>query len=151
MLYLIVKRIRGKKKRGFKMIKVFIPENKRKYGKKELARGFWQSASGRVYYDYLNVKDFNLSIADNYGKNRFLDYLESLKISLKQEAIFYKIDNVGYCYYSREKIEILPSRIYKEVSRENLKKAIQEALRDYKGVTIYSEAGRYYIEIFKTI
>jgi hypothetical protein len=133
------------------MIKVFIPEIKRRYNKKNLVRGFWQSDNGRVDYDYLSIKDFNLSITDNYGYNRFIDYLDTIKADYRQEAIFYKIDSVGYVYYSRDKIIVLPSRIYKEVARVDLKVAIKEALTRFNGCTIYNEAGKYYIEIFKTI
>ena len=133
------------------MIKVFIPTEKRKVNKRNLARGFWKSASGRVYYDYVSIKDWQLSIADLSGFNSFRNYLDTLKAGYNQEAIFYKNGNIGNCYYNRNKIEVLPHRIYKEVSRENLKTEIKEALRQYNGATIYNEAGRYYIEIFTTI
>jgi hypothetical protein len=133
------------------MIKVFIPENKKKYGKKELARGFWQDNNGKIYYDYIRPVKWALSIADKYGLNTFKNYLDKIQADYRQEAIFYTIDNIGYIYYSRDKIEVLPSRIYKEVTRINLKVAIKEALKRFKGCTIYNEAGRYFIEVFKTI
>ena len=133
------------------MIKVFIPENKRKYGKKELARGFWQADNGKIYYDYIKAVNYNQSIEPGYYKDLFYNYLTTLKDSRGQEAIFYVVDNVGYCFYSRDKIEVLPSRIYKEVSREALKAEIKEALKVYGGLTIYRDNKRYYIEIFKTI
>ncbi len=134
------------------MIKVFIPEIKRRYNKKILARGFWYSKDNKkTYYDYLNVKEYTQSIADNYYLGLFYDYLDTIKTSRNQECIFYKIDNIGHIYYSRDKIEILPGRIYKEVRRQDLRKAIREGLRVYNGLTIYQENKRYYIEIFKTI
>jgi hypothetical protein len=71
-----------------------------------------------------------------------------LKVYHKQEAIFYVKDNTGFIYNGRDNIEELPGRIYKEVTRENLKSSIKEALKVYGGVTIYNEAGRYYLEIF---
>jgi hypothetical protein len=71
------------------MIKVFIPTVKSKYNKKNLARGFWRSESGKIYYDYVSVKNYNLGINDLYGFNRFKDYLNNLKASYNQEAIFY--------------------------------------------------------------
>lgn len=132
------------------MIKVFIPEVKRKYGKRELARGFWLD-KGRVYYDYIKAVNYTQSIEPGYYSNLFYNYLDTIKASYNQEAIFYKIDNIGYIYYSRDKIDILPHRIYKEIGRDNLRVAIKEALRDFSGCTIYNEAGRYYIEVFKTI
>ena len=133
------------------MIKVFIPELKRKNGKKELARGFWKNEAGRVYYDYISVKNWSLSIADNSGLNSFKNYLEVLKSGYKQEAIFYVNDLIGNVYYSKDKIEVLPHRIYKEVLRDNLKVAIKEALKVYSGCTIYNEAGKYFLEVFTTI
>ena len=133
------------------MIKVFIPEVKRKYGKKELARGFWQADNGKIYYDYIKAVNYNQSIEPGYYQDLFYNYLTTLKDSREQEAIFYVVDNVGYCFYSRDKIQILPSRIYKEVSREALKAEIKEALKVYGGLTIYRDNKRYYIEIFKTI
>jgi hypothetical protein len=134
-----------------KMIKVFIPTEKRKVNKKILARGFWRNEAGKVFYDYLSIKEWKLSIADLSGFNSFRDYLDTLKAGYNQEAIFYKNGNIGNCYYNRDKIEVLPHRIYKEVSRAGLKAGIKEALKQYSGCTIYNEAGRYYIEIFTTI
>jgi hypothetical protein len=142
---------RSKTLRGDKMIKVFIPTNKRKFGKARLARGFWKSDTGRVFYDYIDIKEWKLSIVDLSGFNNFRNYLDTLKASYNQEAIFYKNNDIGNCYYSRDKIEVLPGRIFKEIGRANLKVAIKEALRQYSGCTIYIEAGRYYIEIFTTI
>jgi polyferredoxin len=140
-----------KRQKGDKMIKVFIPEVKRKYGKKELARGFWQADNGKIYYDYIKAVNYNQSIEPGYYSNLFYNYLDTIKTGYSQEAIFYKINNIGYIYYNRGKIEVLPHRIYKEVSRDNLKVAIKEALKRFSGCTIYNEVGRYYIEIFKTI
>jgi hypothetical protein len=132
-------------------INVFIPELKRKFGKKDLARGLWVNESGKVYYDYLRVNTWNLSIKDNYGLNTFFNYLDNLKNNPlnPQECIFYKIGNVGYIYYSRDKIVILPSRIYTEVKKESLKALIKESLKKYSGLTIYQENKKYYIEIFR--
>ena len=97
------------------MIKVFIPELKRKNGKKELARGFWKNEAGRVYYDYISVKNWSLSIADNSGLNSFKNYLEVLKVGYKQEAIFYINNNIGNCYYSKDKIEVLGYKIVQDM------------------------------------
>ena len=131
------------------MIKVFIPEIKRKYGKKDLARGFWKNDSGRVYYDYIKIKNFNLNIeAGHYEKELFYNYLDTLKNTLKQEAIFYIEAGQGFIYSGRDNVIILKNRIFKEVNRDNLKHSIKEALSTYSGCTIYNEAGKYFIEIF---
>lgn len=130
------------------MIRVFIPENKRKQNKGNLARGFWRNEAGHTYYDYVSVKDYNQSIEAGYYSKLFYNYLETLKASYSQEAIFYTVDKVGYCYYNKNKIEVLKNRIYKEVTRVDLKRTIQEVLRQYSGCTVYQEAGQYYIEVY---
>jgi hypothetical protein len=128
------------------MVKVFIPEVKGK--NKTETRGFWKDNSGRVYYDYIKVINYRQENIGFYYQDLFKDYLENLKVYHKQEAIFYVKDNTGFIYNGRDNIEELPGRIYKEVTRENLKSSIKEALKVYGGVTIYNEAGRYYLEIF---
>jgi len=130
------------------MIKVFIPENKTKQNKRNLARGFWRNEAGHTYYDYVSVKNYNQSIEAGYYKGLFINYLETLKASYKQEAIFYTVDKQGFIYTNRDKIEVLSHRIYKEVVRVDLKHSIQEALRQYNGCTVYQEAGQYYIEVY---
>lgn len=119
------------------MIKVFIPESKGRI--KTSVRGFWRNEAGRTYYDYLKIV------------NGDVFYLADYKKRYNQEAIFYASDNIGYIYYNKDKIEVLPHRIYKEVLRQDLKVAIKEALTRFSGCTIYIEAGRYYIEVFTTI
>jgi len=120
------------------MIKVFIPQSKGR--NKTSIRGFWYSQDTRkTYYDYLKI-------VNTYNLNTWI--LEDLKKKYKQEAIFYVNNNIGYCYYTRDNIEVLTNRIYAEVSRADLKHTIKKALRDFSGCTIYNEAGRYYIEIF---
>jgi hypothetical protein len=148
----------GTEKRGAEMengIKVFIPVNKRKFGKKDLSRGLWKNQTGRIESDLIDVKNYNQSISGIYYQNNFFNYLDNLK-QIKtngktQECIFYKNGGVGYIYYSRDKIEILPSRIIKEVSRADLKQTIKTDLKENPGLTIYRNNGKYYIEIFKTI
>lgn len=129
------------------MIKVFIPEIKRKYGKPK-ARGFWRNGKGITSYDYITVKDYNQSIEPGYYQNLFYNYLGVIKASYNQEVFIYIKDNIGYCFINKGNIEALPNRIFKEVLRTNLKVEIKEALKVYGGVTIYQEAGRYYKEIF---
>lgn len=132
------------------MIKVFIPQSKGKI--KTLARGFWYSKeTKKTYYDYVKVVNWKNSIADLSGLNSFRDYLDTIKSGYNQESIFFVNGNIGNCYYSKNKIEILPHRIYKEILKGNLKKDIKKTLKDYNGITIYNQAGRYYSEVFTTI
>jgi hypothetical protein len=136
-------------------IRVFIPVAKRKYGKQNLARGLWANESGKIESDLIDCREYNQSITGLYYRDIFYNYLDNLK-QIKtngktQDCIFYKVGNVGYIYYSRDKIQILPSRIYGEILKGNLKLTIKKALKDYQGCTIYKESGKYYIEIFKTI
>jgi hypothetical protein len=142
MLYFNCQEDKRQKKGVIKMIKVFIPEKKGK--NKTAIRGFWYSKENKkTYYDYLSIQEFK----------EFPSYrcIENLRIKYNQEAIaiigYYQVLNVFY----KNRQEIFPHRIFKEVLRQDLKKAIKEALRQYSGLTVYNEAGRYYIEIFTTI
>jgi len=130
---------------------VYIPGSK----KDSNCRGYWINEAGKVEKDYINSLEYNQVINGLYYENNFFNYLDLLKRiktnGKPQECIFYKIGNIGYIYYSRDKITILPHRIIKEVSRDNLKQSIRETLKQYSGLTIYQENKRYYIEIFTTI
>jgi hypothetical protein len=130
------------------MIKVFIPQSKGR--NKTSIRGFWYSQDNKkIYYDYLSIREYNSGVLDCVDNvELFYRYIEHLKVEYKQEAIFYVNNNIGYCYYTRDNIEVLTNRIYAEVSRADLKHTIKNALRDFSGCTIYNEAGRYYIEVF---
>jgi len=122
------------------MIKVFIPTDKKE---KTKARGFWQNDNGKIFYDYLNIKEF----AD-YPSYRVI---EALRVKYNQEAIAIIGNSLTLNIFYANRQEVLPHRIYKEVSRADLKVAIKEALRQFKGCTVYQEAGRYFIEVFSTI
>lgn len=126
------------------MIKVFIPEIKGKI--KTSVRGFWRNAEGKLYYDYLRVKGFSFDFQED-----LINKLNAVKQVYNQECIAYKEGKVLKIYYNKDKIEVLPHRIYKEVLRQDLKVAIKEALRQYSGLTVYNEAGKYFIEAFTTI
>jgi hypothetical protein len=121
------------------MIKVFIPTTKGRV--KSNVRGFWYSKdSHKIFYDYLKV-------INTYNLNTWI--LEDLRVKYRQEALFYVRFNCGYIYNGLNKgITILPSRIYKEVLRANLRQEIKEALKVYGGVTIYQEGNKYFKEIF---
>ena len=127
------------------MIKVFIPESKGK--NKTAVRGFWRNEAGRTYYDYLSIEIRHWDLYLNKYNLIFRQYLKCILKDYKQEAVFYSQGSKGFIYNGKETI-ILKHRIYKEVSRENLKAEIKEALRDYKGITIYQEGKRYYKEIY---
>jgi len=128
------------------MIKILIPEIKGKI--KTNVRGLWLNSEHKLFYDYLKVINYNQNISGLYYEGLFYNYLDTLKTTLKQEAIFYVKDNIGYCYSGRDNIEALPNRIYTEASRADLKTEIKEALRVYGGVTIYIEGNKYFKEIF---
>jgi hypothetical protein len=131
------------------MIRVFIPEIKRKFGKRDLARGFWRNDSHKIFYDYIKVINYNQSIRGIYYKDLFYNYLDTIKASYNQEALFYVNEaGQGVIYYSRDRQEVLSNRIYKEVLRVNLKVEIKEALKVYGGVTIYKIDNKYFKEVF---
>ena len=131
------------------MIKILIPQEKR--NGKTTARGLWKNNLGRVCYDYLRLSKENFNLNNPYARFNFYNHLEDFKRFYNQEAIFYVIDKIGYCYYNKNKIEILPHRIFKEVLRTNLKTTLKDYLKKYSGLTIYNQAGRYFIEVFTTI
>jgi len=128
------------------MVKVFIPINKGKI--KTSCRGFWLSDNGKIYYDYIKVINYRQENIGLYYQDLFLNYLETIKNCYKQQCIFYIINDIGYIYHGRDRIEILKNRIYQEVKKENLKNSIKKALKDYKGVTIYQENKKYFLEVF---
>lgn len=126
------------------MIKVFIPESKSR--NKTSVRGFWYSQENKkTYYDYLTVK--NILTYSEY-------FIESIQAKYNQEAVFYSNDNIGYIFYSRDKIQILPHRYIINVSfnkRRLLRGFIKSALKLYGGVTVYITRSGYTLEVFTTI
>ena len=125
------------------MIKVFIPEIKGKI--KTSVRGLWLNDKGQLFYDYLKIcKRFYSSQED------ILKCLEQYKIKYNQEAIAF-IDSEGLkIYYNRDKIEILPKVLRFDIGydKANLKGLIKRLLRDYKGLTIYTEPEGYVLEVY---
>jgi len=120
------------------MIKVFIPEIKGR--QKTSIRGFWRNEAGHTFYDYLSIKEFT-----DYPSYRSI---EALRIKYNQEAIAIIGESLTLNIFYQNKQEVLSNRIYKEVSKANLRAEISEALRQYSGVTIYQEGNRYFKEIF---
>lgn len=135
-----------------KKITVYIPTEKRKYNKRILARGFWKNEAGAIEMDYILTKEYQQRIDGLLYQDifyRYLDNLKQIKTNGKpQTAIFYKINDIGYIYYSRDKIEVLSNRIYKEVLKENLKGTIKADLKVYGGLTFSTVNSRYFTEIF---
>ena len=125
------------------MIKVFIPEIKGKV--KSNVRGFWLNDKGKLFYDYLRILDFSIPLN---GLN--LNEIENIKRYHKQEAVFYTSNNKGYVYYSKDKIDVLNKvkRFNIGKDRANLKGLIKRLLRDYKGLTIYTEPEGYLLEVY---
>jgi len=122
------------------MIKILIPINKGKT--KTNIRGFWYSTdTKKTYYDYLRV-------IQTYYLND--NVIEDIKKRYKQEAIFYIVNDTGYCYYNEDKIDVLSNRIYTEVLKDNLKITIKYYLIKYGGLTVYKVEGKYFIEVFTT-
>ena len=118
------------------MIKVFIPQDKTQ-GKTNV-RGLWLNDKGQLFYDYLAIKS-----GDVY-------YLEDYKIRYNQQAIFYTSGDIGYIYYSKDKIDVLPKVLRFNIGKDraNLKGLIKRLLRDYKGLTIYTEPEGYLLEVY---
>jgi len=122
------------------MIKVFIPQDKTQ-GKTNV-RGLWLNDKGQLFYDYLRI-------ISTYNINTYI--LEDLKVKYNQEAFFYVRNNCGYIYNGLDKqIEVLPKVIRLEISKDraNLKGLIKRLLRDYKGLTIYTEPKGYVLEVY---
>jgi hypothetical protein len=120
------------------MIKVFIPLKKGRI--KTNIRGFWYSEkTKRTYYDYLKIEE--------HFQMPSYKYLDNLRKKYNQEAI--AIDDCGILkIYSNDKTEILPIKIGKKISKQNLKTEIKKALKDYGGITIYKRNKLYFAEIY---
>ena len=122
------------------MIKVFIPQDKTQ-GKTNI-RGLWLNDKGILFYDYLRI-------ISTYNINTYI--LEDLKNKYKQEAFFYVRNNCGYIYNGLDKqISVLPKVIRFTIGKDraNLKGLIKRLLRDYKGLTIYTEPEGYVLEVY---
>ena len=117
---------------------IYIPIKRGK--NKTIARGFWQDKN-IIYYDYIQ------SIARDKIN---LKEIEKLKRDYRQEAIFYKIKNIGYIYYKKNKIDILQDRKIIKINKNfrGLKNRIKNILNKYNGLTIYKLTNCYIIEIF---
>ena len=119
------------------MIKVFIPQDKTQ-GKTNI-RGLWLNDKGQLFYDYLKVKHFSRA---NFS---------TLSKVYNQKAIFYIKNNKGYCFnYNNKLTDVLPKVIRFTIGKDraNLKGLIKRLLRDYKGLTIYTEPEGYLLEVY---
>jgi CRISPR-associated protein Cas8b1/Cst1 subtype I-B len=131
------------------MIKLFIPEVKTKTLKTK-TRGLWLNEQGHLYYDYLRQDVLNWDLNQANYKSRFYLYLNKIKISYNQEALFYNYNGKGFIYYNKDKIEILNKVIRFNIGKDraNLKGLIKKLLRDYNGLTIYTEPEGYLLEVY---
>lgn len=125
------------------MIKIYIPIlNKRK---KEKIRGLFKNKKGKLFYDYLIIQKYKLN-----SLPCFYNHLLKLKQFYKQECFFYTINNEGFIFYNKNKIEKLKNKIVFSIgfNRKNLKLYLKEYLKKYKGLTIYKEIDGYKIEVY---
>ena len=129
------------------MIKILIPEIKTKTNKPDI-RGLWLNDNHKLFYDYLRQDVLSFDIDKASYKIRFYDYLDKIKTKYNQEALFYDYNGIGFIYYNRDKIEILKHRIIKHIKRQDLRHSIKEALRQYKGLTIYRDIQGYILEVY---
>ena len=125
------------------MIKILIPELNKKI--KTDIRGLWCNDRGKIFYDYLWIKELTSS------KKIYLITLEVLKRKYNQEAIFYIDDNdIGYIYYNKDKQDILHNKKgyiipYDRLkfNRLELRQWLRRILKRYKGLTIYNDKAHY--------
>ena len=120
------------------MIKVFIPVNKGKI--KTDVRGFWRNDNGKVFYDYIRIKEF--------AEYPSYKVIEALRIKYNQEALAVAGDSLNLFYANRQ--EVLDNqKVYCKIGFKGLKDLIKKLLTDYNGVTIYKETeGVYKLEVF---
>ena len=135
------------------MIKVFIPQDKTQ-GKTNI-RGLWLNDKGILFYDYLKV-DVIDTFFNRQRHKLMIKKLDKIRLKYNQEALFFAdtdiIDgyNVGYILNNdlsiTELLKVKRFTIGKD--RANLKGLIKRLLRDYKGLTIYTEPEGYVLEVY---
>ena len=135
------------------MIKVFIPQDKTQ-GKTNI-RGLWLNDKGILFYDYLKVDVIN-TFFNRQRHKLMIKKLDKIRLKYNQEALFFAdtdiIDgyNVGYILNNdlsiTELLKVKRFTIGKD--RANLKGLIKRLLRDYKGLTIYTEPEGYVLEVY---
>jgi len=126
------------------MIKILIPQIKSK-GKTNI-RGLWLAENNKLYYDYLTEQIIDLDY--NSNNTTVVEYLEYLRVKYNQIAIFFSVDNSGYVYYSKDKIEVLPNSFSVNINKNVLKAYSKKLLRDYKGLTIYRLKDSYILKVY---
>jgi hypothetical protein len=126
------------------VITIFLPTNK--WEGKTSIRGLWRNEKGKIYYDYLRTVDYGAEDKDLYN------YIEELKTTYNQEAIFYVDSNKlhGFVFYSKYNIEVLTKVKYIACRKAELKKTIINLLKEYEGITIYHyrRGGDYLLRVF---
>lgn len=131
------------------MIKIYIPQKKHKYNKSNI-RGIWQDKN-KLYYDNIKIIEYNMPIIGVFYQDIFLKYLNTIKECYNQECIFYTIDDIGYIFYNKNKIDILSNKAHITIDKNKLKITLQAILKLYNGLTIYKNKNNYYIEVFYNI
>jgi hypothetical protein len=125
------------------MTKIFIPETKGKAHKSNV-RGFWKSADGVIYYDYISVQQYR----EDTNAGGFVNHLEHLKKFYNQLAIFYVKDQRGHIYTTQTEDEELKKceRVEVKKDRAELRRKIKEFLNKYGGATVYTLPTAYLVE-----
>ena len=126
------------------MIKVFIPQDKTQ-GKTNV-RGLWINDKGQLFYDYLRVKTFYPQYFWIIGGKA-----DKLRQEYNQEALFIVEDSKGIIFNGKpSETKVLPKVIRFTIGKDraNLKGLIKRLLRDYKGLTIYTEPEGYLLEVY---
>jgi hypothetical protein len=106
------------------MYKIYIPINKKQ---KAQYRGLWQSPEGKLFYDYIIIKEV---------KQILLSELERIKTQYNQEAIFIEGKESAYIYYSLSKVEILKTKNSFSCTKKTLKRSLKSCLHAFNGCTI---------------
>jgi hypothetical protein len=104
-------------------------------------KGYWID-NGKVYIDNIRIVDYS----DYTALRRNIQTL----FNTGEKAVFYSLNNIGYCEYADGKKSIY---IDKYVFTVNIltDSIIQELLKTYGGFTAYKYNGFYLIEVYKTI
>ena len=125
-----------KNPKKFQNVLIFYPQDKGK--NKTTTRGFWQSESGKIFYDYIKVKT---SYTDD------LNYIQCVKETYNQECIFFIKNQIANIYYDKKKIIKLKNRHLKRHNKfSGLKDSIKSYLKIYGGVTVYIKDDFFVIE-----
>jgi hypothetical protein len=103
--------------------------------------GYWIDKD-TIYKDKIRIVDYSDFTALRQGIKALFD--------IGEKAVFYSINNIGYCEYADGKKEIFPHRdIIHVYTTSDI--YIKDLLKKYGGFTLYEINDKRYIEIYKTI